>query len=199
MLSVDAVLHRVERVLCATPNRSSAVILVDGRSGSGKSSLASRIVAASDSPVQLVRLDDLYPGWDGLAAGSGHILDNVLAPLADGRPASWQRWDWTEDAPAEWHEVDPNLPLVIEGAGALTSRNRALATLGIWVELSDAIRKERALARDGEPYARQWDRWAAQEESFAEREDPRSRADVEVSGQFIIRETIIEPSRREPR
>lgn len=159
-----------------------AVILIDGRSGSGKTTLARTIVAASLRPVTLIRLDDVYPGWDGLEAGSMHILENVLEPLAAGRTGSWQRWDWTADAPAEWHDVDPAATLVIEGAGALSRANRSLATFAIWVELDGATRKRRALARDGDAYAPYWDRWAAQEEAFIARENPRALADLELSG-----------------
>ncbi len=44
-------------------------ILIDGRSGSGKTELARAIV--DDWPgAQLVRLDEVYPGWHGLAAAS---------------------------------------------------------------------------------------------------------------------------------
>jgi cytidylate kinase len=150
------------------------VVLIDGRSGSGKTTLAARLAPALGA--QLVRLDDLYPGWDGLAAGSEHVRDEVL-----GR-SRWRAWDWAADRPGEWHELDASAPLVIEGAGALSAANRALATLGIWTELDATTRKERALARDGESYAKHWDRWAAQEEVFAAREHPRSLADVEVLG-----------------
>ena len=46
----------------------TAVILIDGPSGAGKSTLADRLIAAwpTDAAPQLVRLDDVYPGWGGL-------------------------------------------------------------------------------------------------------------------------------------
>ena len=68
-------------------------------------------------------------------------------------------------------------PLIIEGCGALSRANRALADVGIWVELDEATRKRRALARDGEAYAPYWDRWAAQEVAFIAREHPQSLAE----------------------
>ncbi len=145
-------------------------MLVDGRSGSGKSTTAVGLVA--ELGAQLVRLDDIYPGWDGLEAGSAHVRDEVL-----GR-SRWQAWDWSRDAEGEWHGLDPSLPLVIEGAGALSRANRERATFGIWVELDAAARKRRALARDGDAYAPHWDRWAAQEEAFIAREHPRELADI---------------------
>jgi uridine kinase len=150
---------------------SAERILIDGRSGSGKSDLA-RAMTAGWPEAQLVRLDDIYPGWDGLEAGSAHVARYVLS----ARPR-WQRWDWVSGVPAEWHELDPDRPIIVEGCGALSRANRALADWGIWVELDDATRKQRALDRDGEAYAPHWDRWAAQELEFIERETPRALAD----------------------
>jgi predicted kinase len=154
---------------------SRPIVLIDGRSGSGKSTFASQLAPALGA--QLVRLDDIYPGWSGLLAASDHVHQRVLAP-----EPGWQAWDWGADRPGEWHRLDPLLPIVIEGAGSLSAANRALATFGIWMELADDIRKQRALARDGETYAPHWDAWAAQEDAFAAREHPRSLADFEVVG-----------------
>ncbi len=122
--------------------------------------------------AQLVRLDDIYPGWDGLEAGSRHVAEFVLSE----RPR-WQRWDWTAGRPAEWHDLDPTRPIVVEGCGALSRVSRARADWGIWVELDDAARKQRALARDGDAYAPHWERWAAQELAFIARENPQALAD----------------------
>ena len=149
------------------------VIVIDGRSGSGKTELATAL--AADTGAQVLRLDSVYPGWGGLAAGS------ALVPviLAANR---WQRWDWATSRYAEWHELDPVLPLIVEGCGALSRATRVLATYGIWVELDDATRKTRALARDGEAYAPHWDEWAAQELAFIARENPAGLADEIVGG-----------------
>jgi hypothetical protein len=151
------------------------VVLIDGGSGSGKTTLAA--VLAPALGAQLVRLDDFYPGWDGLEAASAGVRDEVLDPVRPG----WRRWDWRDDAAAEWHDLYPRLPLVVEGSGALSRANRSLATFGIWVELDAPTRKLRALARDGEAYAPHWDRWAAQEARFGERERPWAIADLVVT------------------
>ena len=114
------------------------MLLIDGRSGSGKTELARAIVAGSPG-AQLVRLDDLYPGWDGLDAGSQIAHDEILA--AHHRPR-WRRWDWVTGRHAEWHDLDPDRPLVVEGCGALSRDNRALASFGIWVALDVELRCE---------------------------------------------------------
>jgi hypothetical protein len=79
---------------------------------------------------------------------------------------------------------------VVEGCGALSVANRALATLGLWVELDDATRKRRALLRDGDSYAPHWDDWAAQEDVFIARERPRERADAIVDGVDVTTELL---------
>ena len=148
------------------------VVLIDGGSGSGKTTLAAALAPALTA--QLVRLDDFYPGWDGLESASAAVSDDVLSSVNPG----WRRWDWTTESTAEWHEIDPSLPLVIEGSGCLSRANRERATFGIWVELDAPTRKQRALARDGEAYASQWDRWADHERAFGERERPWEIADL---------------------
>jgi uridine kinase len=157
-----------------------SVLLIDGRSGSGKTELAQAIVAVWPE-AQLVRLDDLYPGWDGLEAGSRYVTDFVL----DGPLRRWQRWDWRSNQREEWHEIDPTLPIVIEGVGALSRANRERADYGIWVETDATVRKQRALDRDGDLYDGHWDQWALQEDAFIDREHPTKLADAIVFGHNV--------------
>lgn len=166
-------------------------VLVDGRSGSGKSTFASELAAAWPEAA-LVRLDDVYPGWDGLAWASEHLRTDLLEPRAAGRAASWRAWDWSNGAPAGRHPVAPDAPLIVEGVGALTVANRALADAAVWLECPDADRKARALARDGDTYAPHWERWARQEERFLSEHRPSTLADliaVPVDGGFDLMKT----------
>jgi uridine kinase len=149
-------------------------VLIDGRSGSGKTDLARALVDGWQG-CQLVRLDDLYPGWDGLDAGSAAVASILTT-------ARWRAWDWSTGAHGAWHRLDASAPMVIEGVGAISRSSRALADISVWVDLDDATRRRRALERDGDAYAPYWDRWAAQEERFMAREHPRELASVVASG-----------------
>lgn len=148
-------------------------ILIDGRSGSGKTELARAIVDAWPK-AQLVRLDDIYPGWQGLDAAS----ESVPQILTDYR---WRAYNWVTAKPGQWHELDPERPLVVEGVGSLSRASIKLADVALWIELDDLSRKERALARDGDTFAPHWDEWALQELRFIAREDPRSLADLVIN------------------
>jgi uridine kinase len=156
------------------------VLLVDGRSGSGKTTLARRLVAAWPhevlGPVQLVHLDDVYPGWHGLEAASRVVESTILAAADPG----WTTWDWQHDVPGERRTLDPAVSVVVEGAGALTRASSELSTLSVWLELDDETRRARALGRDGATYEPWWDVWAGQEERHLAVEAPRTLADLVV-------------------
>ena len=154
------------------------MVIVDGRSGSGKTTIARPL--AELLGAQLVRLDDIYPGWDGLEAGSAAVIDDVL-----GERPGWRRWDWVTGRPAEWHDLDPARPLVIEGSGALSRASRGLATFAVWLEMDAGERRVRAIARDGDRYEPYWDRWAAQEQAFFDRERPDLLADLVVDATLL--------------
>lgn len=152
--------------------RGRIVVLIDGGSGAGKTTLADELGMALGA--QVVSLDRLYPGWGGLEVGSAMVRTSVLDPDKPG----YRRWDWTRHEPAEWHRVHPRKHLVIEGSGALCAANRELATYGVWVHLDYAERKRRAIRRDGAAYLEHWDRWEQQEHAFYLRERPDLLADA---------------------
>ncbi|GAA4708996.1 adenylate kinase [Phytohabitans rumicis] len=155
------------------------MLAVEGRSGAGKSTLATALAAELDAPV--IRMDDLYAGWDGLLAGVDALVDWVLAPLGRGEPARWRRYDWHLGRYAEWHPVPATDVLVVEGVGAGARPVAPYLSTLVWLDAPDDVRRERALARDGDTYAPHWDRWARHENDFYAQDDVRSRADVLIS------------------
>lgn len=165
-----------ELAVRARGSASRPVVLIDGRSGSGKTTLGDALAPLIDG-AQLVGLDDVYPGWNGLATASRVVADTILRPVDPG----YRRWNWETSEPAAWRSLDADRPLVIEGAGSLTPATAAVATLRVWVELDEATRRARVSRRaDAESYAPWWTTWAEQEDLHLAADDPRSLADITV-------------------
>lgn len=163
------------------------VILIDGRSGSGKTHFAEHLMATLGAPShqtgaspstppapnttpQLVHLEDFYPGWGGLFAAARMLAADVLQPNCPG----FRRWDWEKNTPAQWQPLDPGHPLIVEGVGALSPevlavlRRRGIPHRTLVLEAPTQLRKQRALHRDPY-YAPWWDMWAAQEHAHIAR------------------------------
>ena len=171
--AADAVLDAVAYAGLARP-----VILIDGRSGAGKTTLAALLRERWQGEVQVVALDDVYPGWDGLAAGAEIVRAQILEPLASGTSAHWHRWDWEREQTGAGVTADAAVPVIVEGSGVLTPASARLAPIRVWLESPTASRRERALARDGDTYRPHWDRWAAQEDVHLAADDPQALATI---------------------
>lgn len=161
------------------PGRRCRVVGIDGMSGSGKSSFARRLAAELAAPVLAV--DDLVPGWDGIAESVGLLTDWVLRPLNAGRPARWRRYDWVAGEPGEWVDLDPGEFLVVEGCcTGLPPADSGLAYL-IWIDAPEEERWRRLQLRsDWATYAAFAQRWARQEEALQQGADTPGRADLVV-------------------
>jgi uridine kinase len=170
----------------AAPPRCGAtrLVCVDGPSGSGKTTLARALKAALDAPV--LHLDDLYPGWDGLAASVPLLRDGVVAPLLAGRDATHPAVGLAPlRAPGDTVVVGRPPVLVLDGVGSGARPIAAHAVLLVWVEAPRDERFRRGIARDGETYRPHWERWAAQEAAHFAAEGTRARADVVVDGTAV--------------
>ena len=175
--------ERLAALVLDRPPRAgrTRVLAVDGPSGSGKTTLAAALAAALErcgADAAVLHLDDVYPGWDGLAATAPLLVDGVLAPLAAGTPAGHPRWDWSASRPTGRVPVPAADVLVVEGAGAGTRAAAPFLSLLVWLDAPEPVRRARALARDGEAYRPHWERWAAQERALFTAEGTAQRADV---------------------
>jgi uridine kinase len=166
------------------------LVCVDGPSGSGKTVLAGRLVAAFGRALggepALVHMDDLFPGWDGLAAAVPLLHEQIVAQLLDGRAARYRRYDWDRHAYAEEHDLGRPAVLVVEGVSSGARPIARHAGLVIWVEAPRTERFRRGIARDGESYRPQWERWAEQEQAHFASDRTRERADLRIDGDPAI-------------
>jgi uridine kinase len=177
-LALDALVRQVRRA----PARAgmTRVLAIDGPAGSGKSTLAARLATCPDASV--LAMDDIYPGWEGLAEAAPLLTRNVLHPLSLHRPARYRRYDWVRHEYADHVDV-PAVPLlVVEGCACGSRIVAPYLSLLLWVEAPEDVRFKRGIARDGEAFRPHWERWARQEEILFAAEGTRERADYRIDG-----------------
>ena len=107
------------RVVETHRRRLTLLVGIDGRGGSGKTTLA-RWLADVVPETTVVEFDDFFRP-SGERASRRELGDDeiggdfdwprlrheVLEPLAHDRPARYRRYDWVDDRLAEWREMPP--------------------------------------------------------------------------------------------
>ncbi|MFC9975989.1 uridine kinase [Spirillospora sp. NPDC127200] len=162
------------------------VVAVDGPSAAGKSTFAPLLAAAlgdgaGGAPAPLVRSDDFRVPWDADPLTWWEPLRAaVLDPLSAGRPGRLRRYDWRADAYGPPEEVPVAPVLVLEGVGA--AWRGSPAAYRIWIDAPRAVRRARALARDGADWAAAWEGWAEREARHFAADRTAGRADLVVDG-----------------
>ena len=169
-----------DRIL-ALPASAGETILVgiDGGGGSGKSTFAAWLGACLPGSV-VIHTDD-FASWDNPTDWWPRLLSQVLVPLAEGRPARYQRYDWPSEQLAEWHEVSAKVVL-LEGVTATRREFRPYLAYRIWVDCPAVLRLKRGLERDGAEALELWRGWMAAEDAYAAEHQPREHADLLVDG-----------------
>ena len=166
-----------------------AVVAVDGRGGSGKSTVAA-LLAAAVPAAAVVHTDDVawhepYFSWAPLLARG------VLEPVRAGSPVSYRPPAWRARGRTGAIDVPAGLDLlVVEGVGAAQRAVSSLLDAVVWVQSDVEEAERRGIARDiaqgvnGDPEQSVafWHEWMAEELPFLGRERPWERADVVVAG-----------------
>lgn len=145
------------------------IVGIDGRSGTGKSTLAAGLAQKLNAVV--IEGDDFYAGGtevrsDYVALRAAACIDwtrqrSVLHELASGRTAMWRAFDW--DAFDGRLCVEPtgieSKPIILlEGVYACRPELSDLLDLRVLLTVPDTVRRTRLLRREGSigPWERQW-------------------------------------------
>jgi hypothetical protein len=176
-------------VMCAShgkgADRRPVVLAVDGRSSSGKTTLAARLQGAVAGSA-VVHTDDIAWrhsrfGWDDL------LIGGILAPARAGRPVSYRPPRWDEHQRPGAIEVPAGCPLlIIEGVGAARRESAHLTDAAIWVQADERETERRNLARVGQPggspTVQRMRDWMAEEMPFLAGQRPWEHAGLIACG-----------------
>ncbi|BAL90004.1 hypothetical protein AMIS_47840 [Actinoplanes missouriensis 431] len=171
-----------------TPAGRPLLIAVDGRGGSGKTTLAGRLAERIPGSA-IVHTDDVA-WWHSRFGWADLMTTGVLDPLRAGaavrlRPPAWERRgrDGQITVPAGCRAV------LVEGVGASRRDLAHLFDVAIWVRSDYAEAERLGLLRDlglkgVDPVTakREWDEWMAEENPFLSADRPWDRAAFVVGG-----------------
>ncbi len=171
------------------PSPTPAVVAVDGRGASGKSTLARSLATALPAAV-VVHTDDVawhhsFFDWADL------MMSGVLEPALAGRAVSYRPPAWDDRARPGAIEIPANTRVVlVEGTGAARRELEHLLSFRIWVQSDFFLAEQRGIERDiaqgvngdaNEAFAF-WHEWQAQEIPFFATDRPWERADLVTCG-----------------
>ena len=174
--------------LVGTPQGRPAIIAVDGRGGSGKTTLTTALAAAVPG-AQAFHLDDLI--WNEPLYDWDQLYVNTLTQLRQAGSLDLVPDKWREHGREGSIRIPAGSPLVlVEGTGAGLAAVRSLIDAHVWVQTGDDVAERRGIKRDiaegvngdAEESVRFWHWWMAGERPFFAKDRPWRRADVIVSG-----------------
>lgn len=195
-----------QRILELTKKTSPIVIAVDGRSGTGKSTLSAWI--ALHVGATLIDQDDFYAGgdidmWRHLTPRekAHRVIDwrrvrtEALLPLRSGVQAHWHPFDWEamEGLASKPITAQPSRIVILDGAYSSRPELGDLIDLSILVTLPDAVRRERLQKREGEGFISEWfSIWDEAEEYYFGTVRPSDTFDL------VIERPVEQQTGREP-
>ncbi|MFF4233300.1 uridine kinase [Streptomyces sp. NPDC001820] len=155
------------------------LIGIDGHAGSGKSTFADRLAAAVGGDVPVLQLDDLAT-HEELFGWTDRMLTQVIDPLAHGRTAHYDPYDWNlrRFGPPRALEAAP--VVLIEGVGAGRRALRPFLAWLLWMERDAEESWQRGRRRDGRGLSTFWDSWTVAETRHFAADPSRVHADALV-------------------
>ena len=188
---IDKIINKIKENILI---KQFCLVAIDGFGGAGKSTLAEHIVSTYGSS-QIIHMDDFYkPSNKRLQleiskkeSGSDYdikrLSDDIIIPIINGMEAKYQRYDWNMDKLAEWHTIEPNGLIIVEGVYSISNQLYNKYDIKIFVECNRELRLKRGLERDGESALDFWEQWMIGEEKYFQEQKPRDRADFTISGE----------------
>jgi uridine kinase len=216
---VDVLAERVLTLELEHPAR----VGIDGRSASGKSTLASaltRRIAETGRPCVSASIDDFHPPGYARRAAEGAFADAseffregydfesfrrlVLDPAGPGgsRRCRLRLWDARADEafPVEWVEIPDDAVLVAEAAFLFLPVLADAWDLSIWLDIDAPTMFKRVIDRDvawvgsTDEVRKRYERsWAPRHELYEREAKPIERADIVIDNRDPERPRLIRP------
>ena len=181
--SRQALADEIARRLARLPN---AVLAIDGRCGSGKTTLAALL--AQTLPCRVVHTDDFYlpfaarrPDWRTTPLGNmdlDRLRREVLEPARRGEEIVYRAYDCPHDMLRPAALLPPRPLTVVEGSYSLAPALRPCYDLTVFLTCSQTEQAARLRSREGAYYPAFPACWIPLEEAYHRTYDVERAADI---------------------
>jgi uridine kinase len=192
--SENAIVAEIQRLM--TARRTPIFVAIDGRSGTGKSTLAVRVAARVGATV--VEGDDFYAGGDDSEWKQRSVREKVrdcidwrrlkseaLDHLLAGHTATWHPFNFETGTGLAAHSVsrEPADVIILDGVYSARPELREIIDLSVLVEVPDDLaRRHRLVAREGQTFMDSWHAlWDGAEDYYFTQIRPPSSFDLVVT------------------
>lgn len=159
-----------KNITSAKSTHHPVLIAIEGFGGAGKSTIASQLAKLLGN-TYVIEIDDfivkeklMEPSWDKGSFDRARLEQQVLIPITNDRPASYQKLIWSTNELSEPVTIPATDYLIIEG---ISSYHPDIAT-------------ERGRTRDGSNEDAHWELWSQNDLRYQQRYHP------EIVADFII-------------
>jgi uridine kinase len=161
-----------------------AMIGIDGRCGSGKTSFAKLL--STYVPCNVVHMDDFYipmekrrKDWREVPGGNidfHRLLSEVLHPLYHGKPVFYRAYNCREDKLEETMEMRPRRYIIVEGTYSLHFLLSRAYDLKIFTDISPEDQIQNLREREGDNLEKFIEQWIPMEENYFKEFSVRQRS-----------------------
>ena len=172
--SLTPIINSITALLSTAAGRP-ILIALDGRCGSGKTTLATQL-AERFPGSRTIHTDDYYlppaqrvPGWETLPCANmdlKRLRAEVLNPARAGQPFSYIAYSCREGAYLPPVSCQPTRLVIVEGSYSHHPLLRPYETLRVFVTCAKPEQTRRLQAREGARYADFAARWVPLEEGY---------------------------------
>ena len=189
--SLTPIINSITALLSTAAGRP-ILIALDGRCGSGKTTLAAQL-AERFPGSRTIHTDDYYlppaqrvPGWETLPCANmdlKRLRAEVLNPARAGQPFSYIAYSCREGAYLPPVFCQPARLVIVEGSYSHHPLLRPYETLRVFVTCAKPEQTRRLQAREGARYADFSARWVPLEEGYF------AQYGIETSADFVVETT----------
>ena len=178
-----------------TERNKPLLVVIDGRSGSGKTVLTEKI--GKQFGATIILGDNFYSGgsfqdWEkkSIQEKIDGCIDwkrmrvEVLEPLLSGKVARWSTCNWETLLGLSKDKITsvPSAVIILDGAYSNRPELKDLIDLSFLVEIDDKVRRERLLKREGSDFMKQWHSvWDEAEDYYFSKVSPPSSFNVVIN------------------